>query len=275
MRFRRLSLLLASILLVSCGSGSPVDVQGLWIGGFHNSDATWADPPYRVYAAISEGGFGFALMTGHSDPSQSTGPNDVLLILPPISTSDVGGDVTAYEGPTPLVMPIFTAGHAAPDRITFEFGDDPADGHPGYDCTGVCGKVALTPYKPLTGKASLLPGPWQGDYLVSLRGSVPSAAITVTADGKFSGTDSDGCKFTGTIQQISPDEDLFTVSGTYLCGQTKATLNGLAFETDSDLRGTFAHAAGHYYYMGLSGTAAILNRDGTFDTANFAEFKAP
>lgn len=261
--------ILTALMLANCGGSGgaqSVDVHGVWTGTAQSFELP-SDGP--VYAAIQEDGYGFAYISG--TPGTDTPGNGTFFVLPPIGTSAIGGSVTAiaqvpasnaYTGPA--------AGTASTTAIDMTFNESPNDEHAPFDCKPACGSLSLKPYVPFTGTASLLPGPWQGYSLHALNGDQPAVSITVSDKGTFTGTDADGCRFTGTVAQLASGSNLFTVTANYCSDPVAYT--GLGYESSTDISGKFAAAKGTYFYMGIS-QPVIAGAPNS--SALFSEFKLP
>jgi hypothetical protein len=240
-------LLMVAFSLAACGGGGAdgtasggggtggngtAAVEGLWTGSY----TVPGDPSVTIYGALTKGGYAFFYDT-----------KGILYVLPRLTGSTaLSGTLTSYvpvglhfeDGTTKQVFHL--AGTASDTAITGTFTGN-----------GITASFTLHPFTPFTGTPALAAGDWQGYYVGS---HSVALALTVQPDGTFTGSDSDGCSLSGTIGQKA-SENLFPVSVTSSGGPLcYGGLDGMAFESSTDADGLFGHAAGTYYYIGVSGT---------------------
>jgi hypothetical protein len=110
-------------------------------------------------------------------------------------------------------------------------------------------RVHLQPFKPMAGAASLRSGHWSGFYPDYPGGRLNSIELDATPDGKFTGTDIEGCQISGSLTPVPSEDDLFSVAMDFSRGNCAAHMKGLAFESHIDYFDLFGHAGGDYYYL--------------------------
>jgi len=243
-------------LLAGCGGGgggssssSPppaamIPVQGVYFGSYTISGTAVTT---TVYGAIQSGGYGYFADT-----------QGVTYVLSSLTDSgSYSGTLTAYAPPgqvfpTGASMASFSVSGIASDNgsyVTSVSGN--------FTGSGETGSFTIN-YQPITSNTivlSALAGSYSGYYWGS---SSTSIALTVNANGSFSGSDGYGCQISGTLTPV-PGYDLVQVAATST-GQAvcAGALAGLGFVSTQDLSGQFSHAVGTYVYVGVSNAKAAF-----------------
>ena len=242
-------ILTSTLLLAGCGGGgsgqsssstpAAIAIRGVYFGSYSINGVSGSNTP--VYGAIQSGGYGYFANT-----------QGVTYVLSGLHDSgSYSGMLTAYAPPgqtfsTGLNIADFNVSGNASDNGTYVTA---VNGN--FANSSESGSFTIN-YQPITSTPLSLSG-LAGSYFGYYWGSgSTSIALTVNANGSFSGSDGFGCQISGTLVPV-PGYDLaqVTVSST---GQSvcAGTLSGLAFEFTQDLSGQFGHAAGTYFYVGVS-----------------------
>jgi len=239
-------LFVLALLLAGCGGGSgssaPAtnDVQGLWSGTYQTSSTTTV-PLYAIITADGSSYFFDANGLIYVLPVSATLDGTATAYASGLNTFEVNGQFVS-QAPVTLT----SSGSAATLTGNISFSD------------GTTFHYSLSPYKPFTGKPSVVTtSTWSG---VALGDRISFPFLSALSDGVISGGDG-ACSVSGNINQVGTGEDLFTVryellgTSTSPCNQA---YDGLAFESTKDLTGRFKNVKGTYYYMVLSNPNAAL-----------------
>lgn len=115
------------------------------------------------------------------------------------------------------------------------------------------GSFNLTSDNPYSGTSTLsnLMGQWSGYY-------AGSASTSVTLDfgsaGTFAGNDGYGCVITGSLAPDASNVDLYDVAFNSSGQDCLGSLQGLAYESSTDVTGAFGGASGTYLYLAVYST---------------------
>lgn len=242
------AVLAASLVVAACSGGrsdeTTASVQGNWSGNYTADGSTSTIP---VFALIEQDGSAFLF--------DSTG---VVYALPSFTGSpNSSGSVTAYpakgytfaDGSTSMSLDM----QAATSSGQMDIGLD------GSDKSGQAssGQAHLLQLETWYGSPSVTAGQWMGYYLSP---SPAALALSVDAQGGFTGTDAYGCQLHGELTQVAADASLFTLSiqssgASPACG---GTMTGLAHESAYDSFNLFGGASGTYYYVCASDSTSAF-----------------
>jgi len=212
---RKLIAVCCALLLSACGgggggeSGPPQSPGGVYTGTFHSNAANVTFP---VKGVVSEAGRFFFVDLDNGPIYQGAG--------------NTKGD--KYDG-------FFKA--FAPDGFEFINGDAVTEGPilgtidergtligtyraQGGD-TGTFNLTYVPAEYEIASSLGLLVGTWN-----STNDGVTST-ITIAASGKFTGTDSDGCTYSGTVSLVDPDFNAYHVTTNQVCGGTTNGMGGV------------------------------------------------
>ncbi|HSN17221.1 MAG TPA: hypothetical protein VLV87_03345 [Gammaproteobacteria bacterium] len=241
---KRACLCAAMLLLAACGgSDNSASLEGTWIGVYQLDGS---GPPVPIAAAIEDGG-----------PALFYDKDGFSFYLPKLSGTTLAGTTDAYASysytfPNGRVWQHFTtAGTVSPTQITGSFAN-----------SSESGTFTLKPESLYSGTPSIVPGTWDGFFVVN---SFSAVNVVMDASGSFQGSSlADRCTFKGTLTPVKAGENLYSVDVSEF-GCAAGEMHGLAYQTDLDAYGFFPGASGHYYYVAASDSTRAF----------VAEFKAP
>jgi hypothetical protein len=227
----------ASLMLAACGTGQSDDttasVQGNWSGSYTAAGTSSSIP---VFAFIQQDGSAYLF--------DSTG---VVYALPSFTGSvKSSGTVTAYpakgytfaDGSTSMRLAM--QADTSSGQMAMQLAPDSSQAQ--------SGQAQLYQLDTSGGAASADPGQWSGYYL----SPTPTAlAITIAADGGFTGTDAYGCSLQGRLAPL-PDQSGFFSLALHSSGSSPAcggVMTGLVHESLYDSFGFFQGTPGTYYYV--------------------------
>jgi hypothetical protein len=257
---RKCLLLLSTVSLaalcvstISCGSssnsttactGGPYNVVGDWNGNLVNSSGT-----VNVFGAIDASGLAVFF-----DNTTGVGVGDTLLLPAITGTCSFSGADTFFAS---LVDLGGSAGGTAQGNVnsaTAISGTDTATGS----------TISLTTFSPLSGSATALSGTKTGE--TGGGGDFLSLTFTPTTGSNMSFTGTDitaNCTLTGTLTQQGTSNvfDLsLTISGAGASCTPTITVNGIAFESNTDYFNFNGGLPGTYLYADIlsSSSAAVV-----------------
>ena len=239
---RRLYLLAigtASLGMVACGAGQSDDttasVQGNWSGNYTAAQTQSSIP---VFALIQQDG-----------PAYLYDGTGVTYVLPAFSGgANQSGQVTAYpsKGYTfadgSSSMSLAMDARTTNGQMAIQLSAAPAE------TQTQSGQAQLFQLETWYGTPSAAAGQWTGFYLSP---SPVALALTVDADGNFTGTDAYGCRLQGRLTQLAAQGSLFslTLQSSGPSSACSGSMTGLVHESVYDSFGFFQGAAGTYYYL--------------------------
>jgi hypothetical protein len=246
------------LLNAGCGSSSSSSsnttvilqvVPGPWKGTYNINGGS----NIPVTGTVASGGFGyFADNDGNvflveNVPNQSPFTSIAIGTAPRGQTFPDGNSVETFS-----VNGNYDSTATATHMTASLTGIDPSSyiAYVGYATTGVNGNFTLDSTVPFTGTPSLadLQGQWNGYYTGKASTSVN---ITINSDATFSGNDGYGCSISGNLVQQDPGTNTFFVNYIASGSGCPGHMNGLAYESTTDVSGDFGGATGTYFYMGI------------------------
>lgn len=254
-RFMRRSLLRLLVLMLfgclgACGGGDngaigtatpgtgakAAQVQGVWSGSLTIAGSSTSS---IIFAVVTQGGDAFFF-----------DQNGVLYVLPPVTgATTLTGDLTAFA---PMGV-VFGNGQSMQTfSVTAAVSASSIDGS--FSGNGETGNFTLMPANPFNGNPSIVGGNWQGFEV----GSGSAVDLTVQPGGVFVGNDADGCNLDGSLKQLQSGQDLFTVTLTSNGSNCPGRLNGLAFQSATDIADLFGGDQGIYYYIVVSNASGAF-----------------
>ncbi|MGH8280488.1 MAG: hypothetical protein ACRETQ_13145 [Gammaproteobacteria bacterium] len=120
------------------------------------------------------------------------------------------------------------------------------------------GSFNLNSATPFSGTPNLssLQGQWSGYYLGSANTSID---LNFGPDGAFAGNDGYGCVINGNLTTDAPNTNLYDVTFQSSGENCQGTLDGLAYESSTDVSGAFGGDSGTYLYIAVfTQTSAFL-----------------
>lgn len=217
-------------LLTACGggggSGSPVDISGTYIGSFTTAGSEPSDlagifDPRGEFRMFSFDGGRIYAGRINGDPS------------------DFVGSLTSYDivNETDFsLLALRSEGGSLSGAVTL---GGNVSGTFSSSNSGQVGSFSLEPLGPPNEAAtdiSAFEGLWGNSD--SLTGD--AVGLTIQANGSFSGSDSDGCNYTGRISPARPDIGIFAISLNAACpGLGAFNANGLLEYLESESGDSF------------------------------------
>lgn len=269
MLFKKLTffpVLFLSMLATGCGSSSsstPTPILEVIPGPWSGTYSLGSGSQVSVTGAVSAGGFSyFADNQGNvflleEVPETTPFTSTVIGTAPQGETFPDGNNIDTFS-----VNGNYSSTATTTSMQATLTGIDPNDYTPGvgYASTGLNGNFSMNSNVPYTGTPSLtdLQGQWNGYYIGKVSTSV---ALTISADGTFSGNDGNGCSISGSIVQQDPGTNLFFVNYITTGNGCPGIMDGLAFESSTDTSGNFGHAAGTYLYLGIFGLSVAYSTE--------------
>lgn len=223
-RILLVSLPLAGVLLAACDDHNDNCCDAVYVtpGGLYSGTLTdsSASGDRNVYVIVDENGNGRMIDSDYGDYYRLALSNNNF---------SLSGSFTAFAGSTPFPNNQTTvtgsvSGQITQDGITASF----------TESNGVTGTLNLvfSNYYYQTSSLSLLSGSWS--YSDTTSGY--SLSLSINGDGSFSGSDTDGCTYTGNFSIFDPDFDAYHLSYTDSCA-SGSTFTGLAAYYPQDNQG--------------------------------------
>lgn len=239
---RFIGVVAVAVALSGCGGGgssSSINLVGPW-SGFYNlsTSSNFTNATMGAFSSSNDGYF--ADNSGNvyvlSNLSGSTPFTATLVAVAPPGQTFTNGQSAINFSVTGTYLP---AGSDINMRATFVENDN---------LGSLSGSFNLTSGNPYHGTSTLanLEGHWAG-YYVGTSGT--SVTLDFSSTGNFAGNDGYGCVVNGSISQDASNTNLYDVS-LQSSGQSCAgSVNGLAYESSSDVAGVFGGASGTYLYL--------------------------
>ena len=260
MLLRKLSatclVLIACILLVSCGSGggygggssATLTLDGVYYGTLNPGSSMSANNNFA--GAVGPGGHAYFFSSGVSTSnvlvySSISGTGQVTSNMTDIPSSNVGGSPTSSSWQVSIVE------NSSSNNYGGYGGYGPMSPPFAITGTGMIGaaaenfSISYQTFSDTSSTIASLAGSYQGSDITR----VTAATLTVSSAGALTGTDGLGCALSGTLTQ-DPDKDVFVVSMNITgSGACPGAMSGEAFVTNNDISGVFSGAAGTYLYI--------------------------
>lgn len=245
---RYLALLAAVLALSACGGGgssssSTPSIAGPWSGFY--TVGTNPEPANATMGALSvDGGGYFADNIGNVyvlyDLSGSSPFSASLDAIAPPGQVSSAGQKSAGFSVSGTYLPL-SAG--AGINMRGNFTEDDGAG-------SASGSFNLSSGNPYDGTSTLagLQGQWSGYYIGAAGTSIN---LNFGSGGTFAGNDGYGCLVNGSLVADAPNVNLYDVTFESSGVSCFGSLDGLAYESSSDVTGAFGGAAGTYLYMAV------------------------
>jgi len=240
-----ITLLLA---LTGCGSSSSsspsTSVAGPWSGSYTLSSSSAFNNVQMGAFSSGDNGY-FADNNGDvyvlTDVSGSAPFTANLTAIAPPGQTFTNGQSAINFSVTGTYLP---SGSGINMRATFVENDNQGT---------LSGSFNLTSDNPYSGTSTLsnLMGQWSGYY-------VGNTGTSITLDfgsaGTFAGSDGYGCVINGSLAQDASNADLYDVDLNSSGENCAGSVQGLAYESSTDVTGAFGGASGTYLYLAVYGT---------------------
>ncbi|MGA9853540.1 MAG: hypothetical protein WBR15_11495 [Gammaproteobacteria bacterium] len=244
----KIAVFASALALTACGgsSSSTTDISGPWTGTYQLSSSSGTTKV--TTGAIGSEGLGyFAANDGYTFVLSSlsgTSPFTATLtgIAPPGQTFANGYSSVGFS-----VSGTYTqVSSGISMQATFTENDSQGS---------LSGSFNLTSRSPYTGTSTLanLQGQWSGVYIGSASTSV---SLNFGSTGTFAGNDGYGCELSGSLAQEASNSTIYNLYYVTLDSSGSAcagAVDGLAYESSSDVSGQFGGTPGTYLYLAVFG----------------------